>query len=146
MKARRYLYDFGISPSSLAKVAVKATENAVGNENAWRRATLTAEQVLAAPMVSDPLTQLMFCSPGAGAVALILATLRRVRTLPTPPVYLRSVAFGTRQFGSYDVFSPAIPVELCSTARADAAAAAFESAGVDPYEVDIIQVHFRCER
>ncbi|MCX2929968.1 thiolase family protein [Mycobacterium sp. CVI_P3] len=140
MKARRYMHDFGISPSSLAKVPVKATANGLLNDNAWRRTPLTEEQVLTSSMVADPLTKLMFCSPGAGAVALVLATSRRAKAMSQKPIRLRSVAFRTRPFGSFDVFSPAVPVELSSTATADAAVAAFEAAGIGPMEVDIVQV------
>jgi acetyl-CoA C-acetyltransferase len=38
------------------------------------------------------------------------------------------------------VFSPAIPLDLNATASSDAADAAFESAGVDPSDVDVAQV------
>ena len=140
MKARRYMHDHGISASSLARVAVKATANGALNDNAWRRAPLAEEQVLTAAMVSDPLTKLMFCSPGAGAVALVLATSHRAATMPQPSIHLRSVAFRTRPLGSFDAFSPAVPIDQSSTATADAAAAAFETAGIAPTEVGIIQV------
>jgi acetyl-CoA acetyltransferase len=69
-----------------------------------------------------------------------LATSRRAKSMSQRPIHLRSVAFRTRPFGSFDVFSPAVPVELSSTATADAAAAAFETAGIAPNEVDIVQV------
>ena len=41
----------------------------------------------------------MFCSPGEGAVALVLARGGRIKALSDKPVYLRSVAFRTRRFG-----------------------------------------------
>jgi acetyl-CoA acetyltransferase len=91
-------------------------------------------------MVNDPLTQYMFCSPGEGAVALVLARGDRITALTRSPVYLRSVAFRTRRFGSFEVFSPSIPIESAPSATTEAAAAAFEEAGVSPADVDIAQL------
>ena len=91
-------------------------------------------------MVNHPLTQYMFCSPGEGAVALVLARGARIRELARAPVYLRSVAFRTRRFGSFEVFSPSIPIESAPSATTEAAAAAFEQAGIGPEDVDVAQV------
>ena len=91
-------------------------------------------------MVNDPLTQYMFCSPGEGAVALVLARGRRIKELTQTPVYLRSVTFRTRRFGSFEVFSPSIPIESAPSATTEAAAAAFEEAGIGPGDVDVAQL------
>ena len=76
MKIQRYMADHGISESTLARVASKAFENGSRNPNAWRRKPLTEAEVRTSRMVNHPLTQYMFCSPGEGAVALVLATAR----------------------------------------------------------------------
>ena len=78
---------------------------------AWRRRSLTAQEILASKMVNHPLTQFMFCSPGEGATALVLARGARLRGSFRPPVLLRSVALRTRSFGSFEVFSPSIALE-----------------------------------
>ena len=132
MKIQRYMAEHGISASTLAKVAAKAFENGARNPNAWRRRPLSEDEVLASRMVNHPLTQYMFCSPGEGAVALVLARGERARTLGRAPVYLRSVAFRTRRFGSFEVFSPSIPITAAPSPTTEAAAAAFEQAGVGP--------------
>jgi acetyl-CoA acyltransferase len=64
IKIARYMREHGISERTLAKVAAKAFRNGAINPNAWRREALTEDAVAAAPMVNDPLTQYMFCSPG----------------------------------------------------------------------------------
>ena len=140
MKIQRYMGEHGISESTLAKVAAKAFENGSRNPNAWRRQALSEDDVLASKMVNDPLRQYMFCSPGEGAVALALARGARIGALTTRPVYLRSVAFRTRRFGSFEVFSPSIPVESAPSPTAEASAAAFEQAGIGPGDIDVAQL------
>ena len=140
MKIQRYMAQYAITPSTLAKVASKAFANGSRNPNAWRRKPLNEDEVLASKMVNHPLTQYMFCSPGEGAVALVLARGARIRELARAPVYLRSVAFRTRRFGSFEVFSPSIPIESAPSATTEAAAAAFEQAGIGPEDVDVAQV------
>jgi acetyl-CoA acetyltransferase len=140
MKIQRYMSLHGISSSTLAKVAAKAFRNGAANPNAWRRKPLGEEEILASRMVNHPLTQYMFCSPGEGAVALVLARGERLRRAVRTPVYLRAVALRTRRFGSFEVFSPSIPIESAPSPTAEAAAAAFEQAGVGPGDVDVAQL------
>ena len=140
MKIQRYMAEHGISQSTLAKVASKAFDNGARNPWAWRRQPLSEEEVLSSRMVNDPLTQYMFCSPGEGAVALVLARGDRAKALARTPIYLRSVAFRTRRFGSFEVFSPSIPLESAPSPTTEAAAAAFEQAGVGPDDVDVAQL------
>jgi acetyl-CoA acetyltransferase len=138
MKIQRYMAQHSISESTLAKVASKAFENGALNPNAWRRQPLSEEEVLASKMVNDPLRQYMFCSPGEGAVALVLARGQKARG--RRPVLLRSAVFKTRRFGSFEVFSPSIPVHDGVSPTAEAAAAAFEKAGIGPEDVDVAQL------
>ena len=140
MKIQRYMGEHGISTSTLAKVASKAFQNGSLNPNAWRRRPLSEDDVLGSKMVNNPLTQYMFCSPGEGAVALVLARGARARGASRPPVLLRSVAFRTRRFGSFEVFSPSIPVTSAESPTAEAARAAFEQAGIGPQDVDVAQL------
>jgi acetyl-CoA acetyltransferase len=140
MKIQRYMADHGISQSTLAKVASKAFDNGALNENAWRRRPLSEGEVLGSKMVNHPLTQYMFCSPGEGAVALVLARGERAKSLARAPIRLRSVAFRTRRFGSFEVFSPSIPIESAPSPTSEAATAAFEQAGIGPEDVDVAQL------
>jgi acetyl-CoA acetyltransferase len=140
LKIQRYMSEHGISASTLAKVAAKAFRNGSANPNAWRRTKWSEADILASPMVNHPLRQYMFCSPGEGAVALVLARGRRLSDARAPKVHLRSVAFRTRRFGSFEVFSPSIPIDTAPSPTADAAAAAFEQAGISPDDVDVAQL------
>lgn len=140
MKAQRYLHDYDISARTLATVAAKAFRNGALNPNAWRRTPLTEDEILASTMVSHPLTQYMFCSPGEGGIALVLCRADRARRYTDTPVFLRSAVLRTRRFGSFEVFSPWLSPHRADGPSTEAARAAFEAAGVAPHEVDVAQL------
>lgn len=140
MKIQRYMAAFGISNRTLAAVAEKAFGNGALTDHAWRREPVDAETILSSPMVSDPLTKFMFCSPAEGGVALILASERRARELGLPAVRLRGVAVRSRPPGSFEVFSPALDVTRGPSPTMIASQAAFEMSGVGPDDVDIAQL------
>ncbi|MGE3621432.1 MAG: thiolase family protein [Acidimicrobiia bacterium] len=140
MKVRRYLHDHGGSEAVLAAVAAKAYRNGSLNPNAWRREPRTVEEVVASRPVAPPLTQLMFCSPGEGAVALVLAAPGELSRFTAPPVFVAAAVMRTRRYGSFEVFSPSLAVERGPSPSQDAAAAAFEEAGVAPADVSLAQV------
>ena len=140
MKIQRYAAMHGISDQALAAVAEKAFALGKLNENAWRRQPLSAQEVLDSPMVAHPLTKYMFCSPAEGGVALILARADRAHTYTDNPIFLHSAAMRTRRFGSFEVFSPWLPAVDGPSPTSDAAAAAFEQAGIGPEEVDFAQL------
>jgi acetyl-CoA C-acetyltransferase len=140
MKIQRYLHDHEMGRDLLAAVAEKAYRNGARNPNAWRRTPLSQQEILDAPMVSHPLTQYMFCSPGEGAVALVLCRADHARRYTDRPVYLRAATLRSRRFGSFEVFSPWLAVERADSPSVDAAGAAFEQAGIGPADIDVAQI------
>jgi len=140
IKIARYLREHHISERILALVAEKAYRNGALNPNAWRREPIPADEIAAADLVNDPLTRLMFCSPGEGGAAIILTT-DAVADRVGRAVHLLGAATRTRRFGSFEVFSPSVQgTGRPSSVSADAAAAAFQAAGVTPDEVDVAQL------
>jgi acetyl-CoA acetyltransferase len=140
MKIRRYLHDHDIDPQVLSVIAAKAYRNGALNPNAWRCTPLSVEEIESSTMVSDPLTKYMFCSPGEGAVALVLCRAELASRFTDRPVFLRSSVLRSRRFGTFEVFSPWLSVDRADGPTVDAAVAAFEMAGVAPSEVDVAQV------
>ncbi|HKH05270.1 MAG TPA: thiolase family protein [Acidimicrobiales bacterium] len=140
MKIQRYLHDHDMGPSVLSLVAAKAFRNGALNPNAWRRTPMSPEAIAGSPMLSDPLTKYMFCSPAEGGVALVLARGDIAHRYTDRPVFLRSVAMRTRHYGTFEVFSPSLAPERVDGPTVVAAAAAFEAAGIGPSEVDVAQV------
>jgi len=140
MKIMRYMELHGISRDSLGRVAEKAFRNGAHAPHAWRREPIDLETILQAPMISDPYSKYMFCSPAEGGVALILASERKARELGCKPIRLKAATMRTRPPGSFEVFAPSIDIERGGTATALASAAAFEAAGIGPDEMDIAQL------
>ena len=140
MKIQRYAAEHGISTSTLARVAEKAFANGTLNENAWRRKPLTEAEILASPMVNDPLTKYMFCSPAEGAVALVLCSDKVARRFTNQPIRVSAVQLRSRRFGSFEVFSPGLAVEQGVSPSVDAARATFEQAGLGPKDIDLAQL------
>jgi acetyl-CoA acetyltransferase len=139
MKIQRYMHEYGISARTLALVAEKAYRNGSRNPNAWRRTPVSADEVLASGLVNDPLTRYMFCSPGEGAAALVLCA-ESVADPGADPVRLRSAVVRSRRPGSFEVFSPWLAGGEPTSVSRDAAAMAFEAAGLGPADVDVCQV------
>jgi acetyl-CoA C-acetyltransferase len=140
MKIQRYLHDHGISRRTLAKVAAKGYRNGSLNPQAWRRTPLTVEEIEASPMISDPLTQYMFCSPGEGGAALVVCRAENASQYAGRPVYVRSTVVRTRRYGSFEVFSPSVAVERTESPSVAAAQAAYEAAGIEPADIDLAQL------
>jgi acetyl-CoA C-acetyltransferase len=139
-KLQRYMHEHGILRETLVEVAVKAFANGSLTPHAWRQTPLSADEILASPMLAHPLTQYMLCSPGEGAAALVLATTEFAARLGSRPILLRSVAFRTRRAGSFEVFSPSLELEIAPSPTVDASREAFEVAGIEPSDVDVVQV------
>ena len=140
MKINRYMHDYGITEATLAKVAAKASRNGAKNPMAWRRKELSEVEIAQSPMVSYPLTQYMFCSPGEGGVALVLCSAERAKDLTDTPIYLKAAAVRSRRFGSFEVMAPHLAVERGDGPTMDAAAAAFAMAGLGPADIDVAQL------
>ena len=111
------------------------------NPNAWRRTPLSRTRSSSAPMIDDPLTQYMFCSPAEGGGG--------ARAAPPPSGPTRSPTAGVPALGG----AALPPVRLLRGVqpgarrrarrrrrRVAAAAGAFEMAGIGPDEIDVAQV------
>lgn len=140
LRIQRYMAEHGIGPRTLAHVAVKAFRAGSFNELAWRRAPLSEDDILASPMVCDPLRKSMFCSPSEGGAALVLCSERVARRLAAKAVRLAAVSVCGKQYGGFEIFQTSLPAQMREPVTTRAARAAFEKAGVDPREIDIAQL------
>ncbi len=118
----------------------KAFRNGSLNPMAWRRKPLSEQEVLDSLMLSYPLTQYMFCSPGEGGVAMILCRADKAKQYTDRPIYLQAAAVRTRKFGSFEVLAPSIALEHDPGPTSAASKAAFEMAGIGPEDIDVAQL------
>jgi acetyl-CoA acetyltransferase len=140
LKIQRYLHEHGIDPRTLGYASEKAFSYASHHPYAWRRKPVSVDEAMDADMINDPLTRYMFCSPDAGAVALVLARGSRAFDMCERPVRLASVALRGRRPGSFEVFSTWLSPGQRTSPSIDAAAAAFSAAGVTPADVQVAQL------
>jgi len=140
MKLQRYMHQYDISVDTLARVAQKAYENGALNPNAWRRTPLGLEEIKSSPMVNDPLTKYMFCSPAEGAVALVLCREDHAHRYTRKPVFVSAAVMRTRLAGAFEVYGPTVSVTQVPNATELASRAAFEMAGLGPRDIDVVQL------
>jgi acetyl-CoA acetyltransferase len=140
LKIQRYLHEYGIDPLALGQVSEKAFDYAAAHPLAWRRTPVTAAASMESDMINDPLTRYMFCAPDAGAVSLILARGSRAFDLCENPVRIAAVELRGRRPGSFEVFSPWLSPGERTSPSIDAAAAAFQTAGISPADVQVAQL------
>jgi acetyl-CoA acetyltransferase len=135
LAASRHMYEFGTTREQLAEVAVAARLWAQRNPNAWSKKDLTVQDVLAAPMVADPLGVKDCCLVTDGGAAVVVTSAERARSLTDRPVYL----LGAGEAHSHRHISH-MP-DLVRTSAVDSGARAFEMAGLTPADVDVLQLY-----
>ena len=135
LAAARHMHQYGTTREDLAHIAVAARQWAQLNPLAHAREPLSVEQVLAARMVSDPLSVLDCCLVTDGGGALVLVKSERARDFPKPPVYVLGAAAATwhRQIASMP--------DLTVTAAAESGPRAFAMADLTPRDVDVVELY-----
>jgi acetyl-CoA acetyltransferase len=127
------MVDYGTTREQLAMVSVKSRRHAALNPAAQFRAPVTVEEVLAAPMIADPLTRLQSCPIADGASAIILCSESMSRRIGARVRVCSSVL----QSGNYEN-----PQNLAHwKTDCDGIKAAYEQAGIGPEDVHVIECH-----
>lgn len=134
--ARRYAAEFGYDPRATAKIAVDQRTNACATPEAvFHGQPITVDDVLASPIIADPLHLLemvMRCHGGAGVLVANADLARRARHRP---VWIRG-------FGERIAFkTPTYAEDLLRSPLASAAEAAFRMAGVRRADVDMASIY-----
>jgi sterol carrier protein 2 len=136
---RAHMRAFGTRPDTFAKIAVKARRHAAKNPYAIFREELSEEQILASPMIFDPLTRLQCCPPTCGAAAAVVCTTDFARKHGLKGVSIASQALTTDSQSTFQDGDMRQVVGYEMTARA--AQAVYESAGIGPEDVDVVELH-----
>ncbi|MFN2613998.1 MAG: acetyl-CoA acetyltransferase [Actinomycetota bacterium] len=137
MAAQRHMHEFGTTREQLAEVAVAARAWARKNPKAFRYddEPLTVEDVLASPLVSDPLHALDCCLITDGGGAIVMTTEERARDLRSAPVHV--LGFGEVSTNN----SMAAVGDLTAPGAKIAADRAYAMAGLGPDDIDVVQVY-----
>jgi acetyl-CoA acetyltransferase len=96
MIARRYMHESGATSEDFGAVTVADRRHAATNPNAWfyhRPVTLAEHQ--ASRWIAEPLRLLDCCQESDGAVAVVVTSLERARSLPQRPAVIRAAAQGS---------------------------------------------------
>ncbi|WP_374667950.1 thiolase [Ramlibacter sp.] len=135
LAASRHMQQYGTTRRDLAEVAVAARAWARLNPEAFMRDPLSIEDVLAARMVSDPLSVRDCCLVTDGGGAYVLVRADRARDLPKKPVYVlgNATAVWNRQISSMH--------DLTVTAASQSGREAYAMAGMGAKDIDVVQLY-----
>jgi len=142
MAATRHMHDYGTTSAQLAEIAVATRAHAVRNPDAVQAMTdlgfqgvgeITVDDVLASPLISDPLHRLDCCMVSDGAGAVVLASPAVARSVRTSPVWV----LGAGEAVGY----PGNREDVTVSAAARSGPAAFGEAGVRPDEIDVAMIY-----
>jgi acetyl-CoA acetyltransferase len=149
--ARRRMELFGATPQDFAAVKVKNARHGLSNPNARYRKEVTTEEVMASPVVADPLRLLDICATSDGGAALVLTSMdfaRRHRGRADGLVSVAAVSTVTPRFPNgvidmpdFATQSAAAVAHVGATFRDSIAAAAYEEAGLGPEDLDLAEVY-----
>jgi acetyl-CoA acetyltransferase len=138
---REHMEKYGTTKEQFAKIGYKNHKHSVNNPYAQFQDEYTLDDILAAPMIYDPLTKLQ-CSPTSdGSGAAVLASERFVdeHGLAGQAVEIVGQAMVTDVPGTLESRSAITLVGADMTRRA--AQAVYAQAGIGPDDVDVIELH-----
>ena len=132
--AARHMHEFGTTAEQLAWIKVAASHHAQHNPNAMLRQVLTVDEVLASPMVSDPIRRMDCCVVSDGGGDLIVARPEIARTLKRPLVQIRGA-------GEFVKGLNGGRVDLSFSGAHHSGAAAFAEAGLTPSDIQYVSIY-----
>jgi acetyl-CoA C-acetyltransferase len=136
LQAQAYTANAGITDEQLAEIVVRSRSAAANNDRLPAVTAVTADQVMASPMLADPIRELHGYPVSDGAVGLLLAAEERVRDFTDTPVWITGVGNCMDSFflGDRDLTS--------NFALKQAAKRAYQRAGIDDPKTafDVVEV------
>jgi acetyl-CoA acetyltransferase len=131
--ARKY----GTTFEQFAKISVKNHHHSVRNPKAMYQIETPLEKVMGAEMISYPNTKLMCSVNVDGSAAAVIASERKARELGMKRAVKISASILTSdRFTERDLTMPDV-----NTCTREAAAKAYEMAGIGPEDLDLVELH-----
>ena len=137
---RAYMKEYGISRETFARIRVKASQHAARNPLAVFRNVVSVDEVMASPMIFDPLTRLQCCPPTCGAAAAIVCSeaFAKKHGLRSD-VVIAAQAMTTDRNSTFDEGDMRKVVGYDMTRNA--ANLVYEKAGVGPQDIQVVELH-----
>lgn len=132
--AKYHMKTYGLTDRQLAAVAAKDHQHSVHNPRAQYQRAFTVDEVMAAPVISWPIT-LPMCSPMTdGAAAAILVSEDFLRRMgESRPVRIAAIELGSGT--NRDASNLDEHLSVHTSVRA------YEKAGIGPGDIDVAEVH-----
>jgi acetyl-CoA acetyltransferase len=138
--AREYAKANRTKPETFAKISVKARKHASKNPYAIFTDQLSLDEVMASPVVFEPLTRYQCCPPTCGAAAAVLCSDEYAKKHGKADLVHIAGQAMTTDFGSS--FEPQSMVKMVGFDMAQTAATqVYEEAGIGPEDVDVVELH-----
>ncbi|PYN81301.1 MAG: acetyl-CoA acetyltransferase [Candidatus Rokuibacteriota bacterium] len=136
LRAQRLMLESDVRLEDLARVSANNHRHGVANPYAMYRRALSVEEILASPVVCEPLRLLMLCAPNEGAAAVVLSA------GPTP---VRVAAAALRSHHAGSVLGEHTPLSGLAddgvpTPTEMAAADAYAEAGLGPGDLHLVEL------
>jgi acetyl-CoA acetyltransferase len=147
--ARRRMELFGATPADFAKVKVKNAAHGRSNPNARYRKAVTEDDVMASPVVAEPLRLLDICATSDGAAAVVVSSLDYARRRGVvDPVRVAAISTVTPSYPNTVIEMPDFATDSAAAAPAgpvtfrDAIAqGAYAESGLGPDDLDVAEVY-----
>ncbi|HXJ79365.1 MAG TPA: thiolase domain-containing protein [Candidatus Methylomirabilis sp.] len=134
MAAMRHMHEFGTTSEQLAWIKVAASHHAQHNPHAMLREVVTVEEVVASPMISDPLHRLDCCVISDGGGAIIVTRPEIAKSSKRPRVRVLGAGEAAKhQMGG--------KIDLTYTGAVWSGPAAFAEAGVTPADIKYVSIY-----
>jgi acetyl-CoA C-acetyltransferase len=134
LAARRHMYEYGTTSAQLAEIKAAASSHARHNPNAFLPFEVSVADVLASPMVADPLHRLDCCVVTDGGGALVVVSPAVARDLRRRSVKILGQGEAVKHTDNGRV-------DLTYTAAVWSGPAAFAEAGITPADIDYASIY-----
>jgi acetyl-CoA acyltransferase len=138
---REHMERYGTTKEQIAAIAEKNHRHSANNPYAQFQTVYTLEEILASPVMHEPLTKLQCCptSDGAGAAVLASEDFVRRNGLEAKAVEIAGMAMTTDYPSTFEEKSS---IKLIgSDMTRTAAEKVYEQSGIGPENVDVIELH-----
>ena len=136
---REYQEKYGAKPETFASITEKARRHGAKNPYAIFKQPVTVSEVMASPMMCDPVTRLQCCPPTCGAAAAVLcsADFARRHGLNTS---IRIAAQAMTTDGE-STFAGSMMRLIGYDMSREAGRKVYEMAGIGPEDIPVVELH-----